>query len=228
LGAALGNIGAYQGYAAVSDPHGSLLSWTTIEKGGVIVNAAGKRFGDESAGYSGYTPNVMAQGGPCFAIFDQRIFDVTAAEEEFVELANYGGVKRADTAETLAAFHNLDGATVAATLDDYNKAARDENPDPFGRSDFALAPLAAPFYICRVVPGLFHTQGGLMVDIDGRVLRPNGKPIANLFAGGGAAAGLSGRTGAGGYASGNGLLSAIGLGRLAALAAAREIAESAA
>jgi hypothetical protein len=24
----------------------------------------------------------MAQGGPCFAIFDQRIFDVTAAEEE--------------------------------------------------------------------------------------------------------------------------------------------------
>jgi fumarate reductase flavoprotein subunit len=228
LGAALGNIGAYQGYAAVSDPHGSLLSWTTIEKGGIIVNGAGKRFGDESAGYSGYTPNVMAQGGPCFAVFDQRIFDVTAAEEEFVELANYGGVKKADTPETLAALHHLDSLAVAANIDDYNKAARGEKPDAFGRRDFALAPLAAPFYICRVIPGLFHTQGGLMVDIDGRVLRPNGKPIANLFAGGGAAAGLSGRTGAGGYASGNGLLSAIGLGRLAALAAAREIAEGAA
>ena len=49
LGAALGNIGAYQGYAAVADPHGSLLSWTTIEKGGIIVNGAGHRFGDESA-----------------------------------------------------------------------------------------------------------------------------------------------------------------------------------
>jgi len=48
------------------------------------------------------------------------------------------------------------------------------------------------------------------------------RPIANLFAGG-APAGLSGRTGAGGYASGNGLLSAIGLGRLAGIAAAREI-----
>ena len=224
LGAALGNIGAYQGYAAVADPHGSLLSWTTIEKGGIIVNGAGRRFGDESAGYSGYTPNVMAQGGPCFAIFDQRIFDVTAAEEEFVELANYGGVKKADTAEALAALHHLDGVAVAANLDDYNKAARGETPDAFGRRDFALAPLTPPFHICRVVPGLFHTQGGLMVDIDGRVMRPNGKPIANLFAGGGAAAGLSGRTGAGGYASGNGLLSAIGLGRLAALAAAREIA----
>src|SRR6185312_13347372 len=90
LGAALGNIGAYQGYAAVSDPHGSLLAWTTIEKGGIIVNGAGRRFGDESAGYSGYTPNVLAQDGHCFAIFDQEIFDVTAAEEEFLELTNYG------------------------------------------------------------------------------------------------------------------------------------------
>ncbi|HMK79980.1 MAG TPA: FAD-binding protein [Xanthobacteraceae bacterium] len=224
LGAALGNIGAYQGYAAVCDPHGSLLSWTTIEKGGIILNGAGHRFGDESAGYSGFTPNVMAQGGACFAIFDQRIFDMTAAEEEFVELAQYGGVRKADTVESLAALHRLDADAVGATLADYNKAARGVAPDRFGRRDFALAPLASPFYICRIVPGLFHTQGGLMVDIDGRVLRLNGTPIANLFAGGGAAAGLSGRTGAGGYASGNGLLSAIGLGRLAGLAAAREIA----
>ena len=83
--------------------------------------------------------------------------------------------------------------------------------------------MTGALYICRVVPALFHTQGGLMVDNDGRVLRPNGRPIANLFAGGGAAAGLSGRSGAAGYASGNGLLSAIGLGRLAGLAAAQEI-----
>jgi fumarate reductase flavoprotein subunit len=228
IGAALGNIGAYQGYAAVSDPHGSLLSWTTIEKGGIIVNGAGKRFGDESAGYSGYTPNVMAQGGPCFAIFDQRIFDITAAEEEFVELANYGGVKKAATPEALAAFHKLDAAAIATALDDYNKAARGEKPDAFGRREFALAPLTGVFYICRVVPGLFHTQGGLLVDIDGRVLRASGKPIANLFAGGGAAAGLSGKTGAGGYASGNGLLSAVGLGRLAGLAATHEIRHEAA
>jgi fumarate reductase flavoprotein subunit len=228
LRAALGNIGAYQGYAAVSDPHGSLLSWTTIEKGGIIVNGAGRRFGDESAGYSGYTPNVMAQGGPCFAIFDQRIFDVAAAEEEFVELANYGGVRKADTSAALAAIHRLDAASVAATVADYNKAARGDQPDAFGRRDFALAPLTGTLYVCRVIPGLFHTQGGLMVDIDGRVLRPNGKPIANLFAGGGAAVGLSGRTGAGGYASGNGLLSAVGLGRLSGLAAVGEIKSGAA
>jgi fumarate reductase flavoprotein subunit len=223
LGAALGNMGAYQGYAAVSDPHGSILSWTTIEKGGIIVNGAGHRFGDESTGYSGYTPNVMAQGGPCFAIFDQKIFDVAAAEEEFVELANYGGVKKGATPADLAKVHGLDADAVTASIESYNKAARGEQPDAFGRRDFALAPLSGALYISRVVPGLFHTQGGLMVDNDGRVLRPNGQPVANLFAGGGAAAGLSGRTGAAGYASGNGLLSAIGLGRLAGLAAAQEV-----
>jgi fumarate reductase flavoprotein subunit len=226
LGAALGNIGAYQGYAAVADPHGSLLSWTTIEKGGMLVNGAGKRFGDESAGYSGYTPNVMAQGGPCFAIFDQKIFDVAALEEEFLELAGYGGVKKADTPAALVKLHGLDPAALASTIEAYNKAARGDAPDAFGRRDFALAPLAGALYVCRVVPGLFHTQGGLMVDGDGRVLRPNAAPIANLFAGGGAAAGVSGRTGASGYASGNGLLSAIGLGRLAGLAAAQEAANS--
>lgn len=223
LGAALGNIGAYQGYAAVSDPHGSLLSWTTIEKGGIIVNGAGQRFGDESAGYSGYTPNVMAEGGPCFAIFDQKIFDIAALEEEFVELANYGGIKKASTAAELAKMYSLDPVALTATVEIFNKAARGQPPDVFGRREFALAPLTGALYICRVVPALFHTQGGLMVDNDGRVLRPNGRPIANLFAGGGAAAGLSGRSGAAGYASGNGLLSAIGLGRLAGLAAAQEI-----
>jgi fumarate reductase flavoprotein subunit len=223
LGGAFGNMGAYQGYAAVSDPHGSILSWTTIEKGGIIVNNAGRRFGDESAGYSGYTPNVMAQGGPCFAIFDQKIFDVAAAEEEFVELANYGGVKKGASPAELAGLHALDADAVTASVESYNRAARGEMPDAFGRNDFALAPLSSPLYICRVVPGLFHTQGGLMVDNDGRVLRPNGQPVAHLFAGGGAATGLSGRTGAAGYASGNGLLSAVGLGRLAGLAAAQEV-----
>ena len=62
-----------------------------------------------------------------------------------------------------------------------------------------------------------------MVDREARVLRPDGHPIANLFAGGGAAVGISGRSGAAGYASGNGLLTAVALGRIAGLTAAREI-----
>jgi fumarate reductase flavoprotein subunit len=227
LGAALANMAAYQGYAAVADPHGSLLSWTTIEKGGILVGADGHRFGNESLGYSGYARIVLEQGARAYAIFDRTIFDVAAEEEEFVELADYGGLKSAPTAGAAAETYGLDARAVDGEVAAYNASARGEKPDRFGRRDFGLAPLKGPFYACRVVPGLFHTQGGLRVDRDGRVLRRDLTPIANLFAGGGAAEGISGRAGALGYASGNGLLSAIALGRLAALAAAAEIKQAA-
>ena len=226
IGADFANMAAYQGYAAVAYPQGSLLSWTTIEKGGFMIGDDARRFGDESLGYSGYARIVLGRRGDTYAVFDQKIFDVAAGEEEFLELWKYAGLKRGETPEEIAQIVGLDGAALADEVAAYNRAAGGE-ADRFGRRDFGLGPLKGPFYICRVVPGLFHTQGGLKVDGDGRVLRPAGKPVPNLFAGGGAAAGISGRSGALGYASGNGLLSAIALGRLAALAAARELRHSA-
>ncbi|MDO8874600.1 MAG: FAD-dependent oxidoreductase [Pseudolabrys sp.] len=228
IGAALANMGAYQGYAAVAYPHGSLLSWTTIEKGGLLVGADAKRFGDESLGYSGFARVVLEQGEYAFAVFDKKIFDVAAQEEEFMELVRYGGVKKADDIAALAAMFDLDGAELARQVEAFNRSARGETKDAFGRSNFGLGALEGPFYGCRVVPGLFHTQGGLRVDGNARVLRQDGTPIPGLFAGGGAAAGISGKAGALGYASGNGLLTAVALGRLAGLTAASEIARAAA
>ncbi|MCE3246593.1 MAG: fumarate reductase/succinate dehydrogenase flavoprotein domain protein [Geminicoccaceae bacterium] len=222
IGADFANMAAYQGYAAVAYPQGSLLSWTTIEKGGFMIGDDARRFGDESLGYSGYARIVLGRRGDTYAVFDQKIFDVAAGEEEFLELWKHAGLKRGETPDEIGQIVGLDGAALADEVAAYNRAAGGE-ADRFGRRDFGLGPLKGPFYICRVVPGLFHTQGGLKVDGDGRVLRPAGKPVPNLFAGGGAAAGISGRSGALGYASGNGLLSAIALGRLAALAAAREL-----
>ena len=223
VGAGLANMAAYQGYAAVAHPHGSLLSWTTIEKGGVMLNGRGERFGDESIGYSGFAKIVLAQGEFCYAVFDERIFAVASQEEEFVELARYGGLKSADDMRALAAIFGLDPSASAAALDAYNQAAWGRK-DAFGRTDFGLAPLTGKLYGCRVVAGLFHTQGGLKVGINGEVLKPDGSPVPNLFAGGGAASGISGRAGARGYASGNGLLTAIALGRLAGIEAARQVA----
>ena len=69
---------------------------------------------------------------------------------------------------------------------------------------------------------LFHTQGGLAVDASARVKRRDGTAFPNLFAAGGAAAGVSGEVAAG-YLSGNGLLTATVLGRLAGEAAAAEV-----
>jgi fumarate reductase flavoprotein subunit len=147
-------------------------------------------------------------------------------EEEFAELARHGAFKSADTPHALARLVGLDPTALADTIADAQRAARGESPDRMGRRDFGVGPLEPRLYACRIVPGLFHTQGGLAVDLDGRVLDTRGKPIPNVFAGGGAVGGLSGRSGAAGYASGNGLLSAIALGRLAGMAAAAEVTEA--
>ena len=74
----------------------------------------------------------------------------------------------------------------------------------------------------KVTGALFHTQGGLAIDGVGRVRRKDGTLLPNLFAAGGAAAGVSGSSAAG-YLSGNGLLTATVLGRLAGQAAARAL-----
>ena len=71
----------------------------------------------------------------------------------------------------------------------------------------------APFHAVKVTGALFHTQGGLAIDGVGRVRRKDGTLLPNLFAAGGAAAGVSGSSAAG-YLSGNGLLTATVLGRL--------------
>lgn len=221
LGAALGNIGAYQGYAAVSYPHGSLLTWTTVEKGGIVVDGNGRRFGDESRGYSGFAADVLATGGPTHVVFDSRIRDDAAAhEQEFRELVEMGGVREFTGVDDMAAFVGCDAGVLAQTLRDAAAAAAGAAADAFGRLDWGNGPLAAPYVVGRTVPGMFHTQGGLQIDGNARVVRPDGSVIGGLYAVGGAAVGISGRAGGHGYSSGSGLLSAVGLGALAGRSAA--------
>lgn len=229
LGARLGNIGAYQAHASVSYPHGELLTWSVAEKGAFYVNRQGQRFGNENLGYSGFGALVMAQGNEAYAIYDARIRDYVARyQETYRALVDIGGTKEAATIEELARIRDLDPAALAATLARFNRAARGEEADEFGRREFGLGPLEPPYVITRVNAGLFHTQGGLLVDRSARVMRADGTAIPNLFAGGGAAAGVSGRSGGGGYVSGNGLLAATVLGYIAGEAAAAELKATAA
>ncbi|MGW0585838.1 FAD-binding protein, partial [Streptomyces sp. NPDC002920] len=50
-----------------------------------------------------------------------------------------------------------------------------------------------PFYAATVVPADIGTKGGLKTDEHARVLRPDGRPIAGLYASGNTAAAMSGR-----------------------------------
>jgi fumarate reductase flavoprotein subunit len=106
------------------------------------------------------------------------------------------------------------------TLADVRRMNEGAATDPFGRDFRSVRPLEPPYHAIRVTGALFHTQGGLQIDARGRVLRPDGRPLPNLYAGGGAARGVSGPA-VTGYLPAMGLSTAVTFGRLAGDAAAR-------
>jgi len=163
----------------------------------------------------------MAQpGGLAWNIFDDRLHDFAQDFDDYRQADEMGAVRRAGTAAELATICDLPPDALAETLDAAEACAAGRATDPFGR-DFTSQPaLVPPYRAVRVTGSLFHTQGGLVVDANARVLRPDGGALPNLYAGGGAARGISGPADWG-YLSGNGLLTAVILGRLAGIDAAR-------
>jgi fumarate reductase flavoprotein subunit len=213
LGAATRHLGAYQGHGNVAHPHGILITWATMSMGGVQINRDGLRFWNEAQGYSEAARAVMAQpGGEAFAVFDGRIAGVARQFEDFKRAEAAGAVRKAADLAGLAAQLGLPGPALAQTIAELPVGGE----DTFGRR-FGGPPLAPPYYGVRVTGALFHTQGGLRTDGTGRVLDDAGAAFPNLFAGGGAACGVSGK-GESGYLSGNGLLAAVVLGRAAGMA----------
>nr|WP_319385080.1 FAD-dependent oxidoreductase [uncultured Roseibium sp.] len=213
LGADLVHLGAYQGHGNVAHPHGILITWAVITEGGVQVNRNGERFWNEAQGYSEAARAVLSQpGGEAFAIFDSRIAEIARQFEDFKQAETARAIKTSTTLEGLALELGLPEAPFVETI----RSLPQDGTDVFGRR-FGDSRLEPPFRGVRVTGALFHTQGGLRTNDQARVMRKDGSAFANLFACGGAACGVSGSSDSG-YLSGNGLLSAVVLGRMAGAA----------
>ncbi len=227
LGAATRHLSGHQGHGSVAHPAGILVTWATITEGGVQVNAEGRRFSNEAQGYSEQAAVVLRQpDGIAWTIFDERIAGIARQFEDFRQAEAMGTVLTADTPAELARLMKVDADALAATLAEVDRLKAEGEADDFGRSFARSAPLVPPYRAVRVTGALFHTQGGLVVDDDARVLDAQGTPLPNLYAAGGAACGVSGSK-ASGYLSGNGLLTAVALGRIAGTAAAGAMKEEA-
>ena len=221
LGAAAADLSGHQGHGSVAHPHGILITWALMMEGGFQVNAEGVRFSNEHHGYSEQAEAVLRQpGGIAVDIYDSRLHGIALQFEDYRNAVALGAVKSAGTIEDLARLFNLPAEALARTLAGVDALAHNGTVDTFGRRFDPARRLVPPYHGVRVTGALFHTQGGLVVDGDARVLRTNGAALPNLFAGGGAARGISGPR-AEGYLSGNGLLIAVTLGRIAGLSAAR-------
>ncbi|MGG5811161.1 FAD-dependent oxidoreductase [Falsiroseomonas sp. CW058] len=220
LGAALRDMTGHQGHGSVAHPQGILVSWAVIMEGGFQVNAEGRRFWNEGSGYSEAGVAVLSQpGGVAWDIFDARIAGIARQFEDFRQAEAQGAILSAATPEELAAKARLPAEALAATLAEVERLKLGAARDSFGRDWSRAAPLAAPYRAVRVTGALFHSQGGLAIDGAARVRLAAGGVVPNLFAAGGAACGVSGPE-ASGYLSGNGLLTAVTLGRIAGQGAA--------
>lgn len=195
-----------------------LWRWALHETGQrhtILVNAAGRRFCDESWFFHEQSrlrefdpvtrryPNL-----PAYLIFDRNHRDRTAfgpyrpgrelPAEPF---------RRADTLPGLAEQLGIDPAGLVKSVERFNgqcTAGRDDDfgrggkgvvrflyPSPDGR-DPVLGPVErAPFYGIELRPGgLGANQAGLRTDVDARVQHLRGRPIEGLYAAGNAAAHL--------------------------------------
>ena len=226
LGAQLAQLGAYQGHGSVAMPYNILITWAVIMQGGIQVNTEGQRFCDESRGYSEQAADVLRQSnGIAWDVFDARIAAVARQFEDFRNAEQGGAVLVADRIEKLAPLMRVPAAAFMSEWNEVEDLKARGAQDRFGRKFAPAQRCVAPFHAVKVTGALFHTQGGLAIDGVGRVRRPDGTLFPNLFAAGGAAAGVSGITAAG-YLSGNGLLTATVLGRAAGQAAARAMTGS--
>lgn len=219
LGARLADLGGYQGHGSWAVPQGALISWALMMEGGIQVNALGERFHDETQGYSEASVHVLAQpGGVAWNVFDAPILALARTFPDFVDAEAAGAVKHCDSVQALASVIGCEESKLIATLAYRASASGPKDPKSAENRVFQR-PLQPPYCAVKVTGALFHTQGGLDIDAQCRVLDASGQPFPNLLAAGGAARGVSGDA-VWGYLSGNGLLSAVAGGFIAAHKAA--------
>ncbi|MFI6908831.1 FAD-dependent oxidoreductase [Nonomuraea sp. NPDC050394] len=184
--------------------------------GMIVVDGRGERFVNEAAPYHLFVDTMYARDAVrSWMVIDQR------TKNRHIMLGHFPGrpfkaawlkngfVKRATTIEELGARMGLDPLKLRATVDRFNGFARAGSDADFHRGDSAydhyygdptlpnpnLLPIEkGPFYAIPLVPGDIGTKGGVVTDVDARVLRGDGSPIAGLYAAGNVAAAVMGET----------------------------------
>ncbi len=202
----------------------------------IVVNAQGKRMIDETVygaslgeqigdhnggvGYIVYDKTLRAQA------FKQAMDPIIVPFQRDITLLNLlFNYKKADTLKDLADKANIDCAGLIETVANYNRAAKGERPDPFGKQTSDMTPIVAPpFYAMdisinsRFLPLPVITFGGLRIDEQsGLVLDEAGRTIPGLYAAGRTAVGVASNT----YVSGLSFADCVFSGRRVARHVAR-------
>lgn len=197
LGARFRNMGAALRSGLVVVGHGTRVSPALQFNGAVLISQDGERFVDEEAhGYSSMAGILQSQPDERAAmVWDASAMAATVESEMMRDSLAAGAIASLPSLSDLASRLGLDVSPLSRALAPIE-----------GRRQ-----LQAPYHLAWVTHGVLTTQGGVVIDVAGRVLGGSDEPIPGLYAAGGTACGLAGPS-SDGYSSGNGLLSALGMG----------------
>ncbi len=179
-------------------------------KPGVIaVTRDGMRFVNEAAPYFTFMEGLFAACPPgtevaAWLICDhrfQRRYGLGASKPFPVPVRAHlksGYIKRGNTLAALADACGIDADALAATVERYNRFARQGRDPDYGRGDEpvnraqgdadhqpnpCVAPIERPpFYAVKVLPGSLGTFAGLCTDSNARVSDMDEQPIRGLYA----------------------------------------------
>jgi 3-oxosteroid 1-dehydrogenase len=193
--------------------------------GSIIVNSAGRRFMNEALPYVEATHAIYAGEAtgvshvPAWMIMDQRyrnryLFAGLLPRQPFPgRWYKHGTVKRGDSLGALAekievpadaleeTVRRFNGFAESGVDEDYHRgeSAYDRYyADPKVKPNPSLAGIRkGPFYAVKIVPGDLGTKGGIVTDVHGRALRPDGSVIEGLYAAGNCSSAVMGHTYAG-------------------------------
>lgn len=189
----------------------------------LYINGNGKRFVSEDALRPQITQAFFEQGNRnIFEIADDATvngYQMDIQRDLWRGIEN-GTVFRGKTLEDLAEKIAVPASSLVETVSRYNRYVEQKEDFEFSKSKVNLSHKLenAPFWAVRVEMMVHETLGGLIVDPLCRVITEDGLPIKGLYAAGSIIGNLHGDNRLGG----NGISSAITLGKLAGQQAATE------
>jgi 3-oxosteroid 1-dehydrogenase len=172
----------------------------------LAINTSGRRFVNEADSYHAFVEAMLVGGPnvPAYLICDRSFIKdygigfIHPGRRSLRRYLDAGYLMEAQSASKLAALIGVDPQILAQTIAEYNRFAElgvDEafgrggsvlnqfNGDPANKPNPCLRPIdGGPLYAVAVWPADLANSSGLAIDINGRVLRPDGSIVEGLYA----------------------------------------------